>query len=596
MRYFLLSLGLVVWVAQATAQHLPASVQAIHTNLFEDSLGVYILTPQGTKAYEVKPDTFPTLSQMIGTRTGYKDGIEIDFHAPQLNGRLYYGFIPYGDGTFPYPVYVRRSPQIIGGKAQLPIRPLQGKYDMIGWEESGLGDLGYRIVDEAGNLLYDGKITFRYDKQADAFEAVPTFIEGPLRQLPPFANGYLLGFKRSAEPSAGRIHEWEQGFGERFAPANPDSFTFAYASDCRDNQGGGERNIFGVNAYTMKRIGALCANRGVAFLQFTGDMIDGYNASADIMRLQYANFKRSLEPYWGTFPIVCAPGNHEVYVRRFEDPQTQQVYMVDNFPYETNSSESLFAAEFVNPVMGPTSEDGSKYDPDPSVQNFPPYGETVYTYSYGNVAVVALNSNYWYTVIQRQVPHISGNIHAYIMDNQLQWLAGQLDSLEKDDRIRHVFVTCHTPLFPNGGHVRDDMWYGGDNSFRPYVAGKPVERGIIERRDEILDLLINKSTKVRATLTGDEHNYCRTHITEEMPRYPEGWDKPKLKLSRSIWQLNNGSAGAPYYAQEPTPWSGYTVGFTTQVALILLHINGEKIEVEVQNPDTLEEIDRFWLN
>jgi hypothetical protein len=93
------------------------------------------------------------------------------------------------------------------------------------------------------------------------------------------------------------------------------------------------------------------------------------------------------------------------------------------------------------------------------------------------------------------------------MDNQIKWLRETIAKLEKDRDIDHIFVTQHTPAFPNGGHSRDDMWYSGDNSKRPFIAGKPVDKGIIERRDEYLDILINESTKVVGMLTGDEHNY-----------------------------------------------------------------------------------------
>ena len=56
--------------------------------------------------------------------------------------------------------------------------------------------------------------------------------------------------------------------------------------------------------------------------------------------------------------------------------------------------------------------------------------------------------------------------------------------------------------------------------------------------------------------------------------------------------MNNGAAGAPYYAQEETPWSSAVSGFTTQNALVLFHIEGKRIEMVVLNPDTLEEVDR----
>lgn len=141
----------------------------------------------------------------------------------------------------------------------------------------------------------------------------------------------------------------------------------------------------------------------------------------------------------------------------------------------------------------------------------------------------------------------------------------------------------------------DDMWYGGNNDYRPYIAGKPVVKGIIERRDDLLDIIVNKTEKVVALLTGDEHNYCKTHITPDTNIYPEGWDKPRLKLKRSIYQVNNGAAGAPYYAQEVTPWTPNTTGFTTQNALVLIRVDGNKVNVEVLNPDTLDTVDAFIL-
>ena len=98
-----------------------------------------------------------------------------------------------------------------------------------------------------------------------------------------------------------------------------------------------------------------------------------------------------------------------------------------------------------------------------------------------------------------------------------------------------------------------------------------------------------------AILTGDEHNYCKTEIGPNTKIYKDDWDGKKLELSRTIYQVNNGAAGAPYYAQEQTPWTPYTTGFTTQNALVFFHIDGEKIKMEVRNPDTLELVDALDL-
>jgi len=60
-------------------------------------------------------------------------------------------------------------------------------------------------------------------------------------------------------------------------------------------------------------------------------------------------------------------------------------------------------------------------------------------------------------------------------------------------------------------------------------------------------------------------------------------------------QINNGAAGAPYYAQEKLPWSANCSGFTTQNALVLITVNGNHVTAVVKNPDTLEEVDKFTI-
>ena len=57
--------------------------------------------------------------------------------------------------------------------------------------------------------------------------------------------------------------------------------------------------------------------------------------------------------------------------------------------------------------------------------------------------------------------------------------------------------------------------------------------------------------------------------------------------------MNNGAAGAPYYAQRDVPWTPFTTGFTTQNAVCFFTVKGSKIKMVVVNPDTLEEIDEL---
>jgi len=245
------------------------------------------------------------------------------------------------------------------------------------------------------------------------------------------------------------------------------SFVFSYASDSRNGQGGGERNLYGANFYIMKKIFALNKFKDVAFMQFSGDLINGYLQDKREINLQYANWKRAVEPFAHYFPVYISMGNHESLTHYFQDSESMVGISVDKFPFDTESAEAVFASNFINPKNGPVSEDGAKYDPKSKSIDFPPYEENVFYYTYDNVAVVVMNSNYWYAPSTGAIPLSGGGLHGYIMDNQLDWLKSTIDVLEKNQNIDHVFLTQHTPFFPNGGHVADDMWYNGDNSYRP---------------------------------------------------------------------------------------------------------------------------------
>lgn len=601
-------------------------VPAVYSNIGSDEKGVF-LQIENKKLYAVPPNDTFQFTDLYSNITGTAKGLDLDFKFPDLNGTLYYGFINYKDGSYPQPVYFRESAPIKNGRTNIPIvQNLSGKYDMIGWEQSGQGILGYRIVNNEGTIIYDGKAAFTY--KDNLFNAVPTVIEGPfINKLS--HEGAVISFTTSTETKANIIvngksykskgarlqHEikiskldvetsypytlevGDFSFNFKFEtapmPGTGKKFTFAYGSDSRAGQGGGERNIFGTNAYIMKRISSLAKAENAKFVQFTGDLIDGYEISRERMNLQYANWKHAVESYWHYIPFIAGFGNHEAYSYFFKDNTTGQGYMIDHFPFDSDSGESLFQDNFVLPENGPGSEDGSKADPNSGKIDFPSYKESVYWYAYDNVAMVVLNSDYFYA--PQGMHYTSGNLHAYIMDNQLKWLKKTLNQLEKDDNIDHIFISLHTPFFPNGGHVKDDMWYNGDNRFRGVVNGKTLEMGIIQRRDQLLDLIVNNSTKTVASLTGDEHNYNMLTINDDMPRYPDGYSHPKLKLNRTFYQINNGAAGAPYYAQEKTPWMNNLRNFSTQNALVLIDVDGPKIKVRVKNPDTLELIDEYWL-
>ena len=619
--YSLLVALLATNIALAQQPRIPAS----YTNLAYNSTGQLYFEYRGEKyVAEEIADAF-SVEQFLGKPMGTETGVELDFG--NFNGTVTYGLIPYEKAPHPLPVY-RKTLPIEKGKVSINIKDdFKYPYDFVDWKENGYVSVGYRLSDEKGALWFDGVVAL---KGTGPFEVVPAIHEGPFVNSISDTSGIIwckttqpvkarleVNGKVYQDETATTFHKWtvdglipsrkydykvsygvlSQAYRFKTAPkkGSREAFVFGYTSDSRHATGGGERKVMGANAYIMKKMAALAYEKGANFIQFTGDMINGYLSNKEAQHLQYFNWKKSIEPFWHYMPFYVGMGNHEALGLIFRDENGRQRGFIDGFPYETASAEVVFAEAFVNPENGPESEDNNKYDPDLEQIDFPSYKENVFYYTHGNVAMIVLNSDYWYAPSLSRQPATGGGLHGYIMDNQLEWLRETILQLENDRDIDHIFVTQHTPVFPNGGHSRDDMWYSGDNSKRPFIAGKAVEKGIIERRDEYLDILLNDSKKVVGILTGDEHNYNWLKLTPEVPIYPDDYPYEKLSFSRPIYQINNGASGAPYYGQEVLPWSDFTQSFSVENALCLFYVSGEKITMRVYNPDTLNLIDEVEL-
>jgi hypothetical protein len=171
-----------------------------------------------------------------------------------------------------------------------------------------------------------------------------------------------------------------------------------------------------------------------------------------------------------------------------------------------------------------------------------------------------------------------GSPEGYILPDQLEWLKRELKSADRDETVRFVVLFAQEPLFPNGGHVRDTMWYHGNNNVRAWSldaqSGKlePMPKGMLEVRDELVRA-VAASPKVAAVLGGDEHNSHRTLIGPEVPIGDIRKDdqngngrieqqagepiSPLGDLGRSTWYIVSGGGGAPYYGEEETPWNRY---------------------------------------
>lgn len=607
--------------ARSQLKQVPGS----YSNIAYDAEGRLYFEKENKRYFADTTGPRYTLPRLLGSPEGTSNGILFDFG--DLQGSITYGMIPYGKAPHPLPVF-RFTEVLEQGKAEINIKEdFKYPYDFVGWSETGQFTIGYRLIDENGLILFDGEVSAT---GTGPFQVVPTLYEGPFvnhvqpnsvtisfeTSVPVLAH-VAVGGKKYADKGASTHHEitidgldpgtqytYIIGYGDlsqsyHFTTApqkgSRKPFVFAYTSDSRHATGGGERKLYGANAYITKKMAALAYSQGAAFIQFTGDMINGYLSTTEEQHVQLTNWKKSIEPFWHYIPVYVGQGNHEALGYIFRDEKGRPAAFIDKFPFATQSAEAVMQQAFVHPSNGPESEDGNKYDPDPNRVDFPSYKENVYYYIHDNVAMIVLNSDYWYAPTVQREPSTSGGLHGFLMDNQLQWLRNTIRDLENDPDIDHVFVTQHTPAFPNGGHSRDDMWYSGNNDPRPYIVGKPVDKGIIERRDEYLDILVNQSTKVVAILTGDEHNYNWLKLTNEVPIYPENYPFEKLDFSRPIYQINNGASGAPYYAQEKLPWSSFTQSFSVENAVCLIYIDGKRVTMKVLNPDTLNLVDEMVM-
>jgi hypothetical protein len=290
----------------------------------------------------------------------------------------------------------------------------------------------------------------------------------------------------------------------------------------------------------------------------------------------------------------------------------KNIVVLDRWPYETDSVEAVFADEMVNPQNGPDVADKRR----------PTYKENVYSFQYGPVRFIAFNNNYWlgrdyWTPTAPK--NTGGSPEGYIMEDQLNWIRKELKSAETDETVKYIILFAQEPVFPNGGHTKDCMWYNGDNNITAYTydssSGKVVreKKGIIDVRNE-LALMVAENKKVAAVLGSDEHSYHKILIDKNVPVGAPGSDdkngdgkicqenetcSPLKSLKYPVWYLTCGGAGAPYYSEDPTPWNTYWKNFkgtlpphtsqrgcyyySSQENIFIFSADKDKISVTVHN-------------
>jgi hypothetical protein len=604
--------------AFAQMSNQPAIPAVLH-NLSYNADGKLTMTHDGQTYIDTEKKDAYALSKLIGNPTGAATGIMLDIQKPGFNGSVAYGTYTDTD-QFPTVVFLPRDVKMVDGKATLDIQNVFTKAnDFFRFQDKQKGIIGYRVMDAAGKIVYEGRVAF---KGNGPYEVLPTIIEGPMvnelaadgcvisyETQVPVKTTISVGGKTFSDDAASTHHEikisglqadmaypYTVSYGDRvdnhtFKTAvkagSRKPFTFAFAAANRASTGGGEREFGGVNYQSSRAIMALAAMKNAVSMMTLGDFTTGGNPTEDGHQMEYANFKRAMEPWWSKMPVYTGFGDHEPNKKALLNAEKKVSKGIEVFPYATHSGEATFAKSFVNPKNGPESEDGASYDPNPAAQDFPTYKENVYHYQYDNVGFIVLNTEYWES---KDPSATSGCPEGYIMDQQVKWLKETLATMEKDATIDHIMVYNHGAVFPNGDHLPDAMWWNGNNTPRAWVAGKPLSKGAIERRDEILNACVNKSQKFLSFISGDEHNFSMLEVTPDMPMYLPDYAGTKLKLSRPFFNINSGGGGSAPYGLLPSPWSDRFKFFTAPPVLALIMVDGKSVTLNAMNSETFGDV------
>jgi hypothetical protein len=384
-----------------------------------------------------------------------------------------------------------------------------------------------------------------------------------------------------------------------------ETVSFAFTGDSREGSGGGEYEFMGINAHILEQLVNIAftyKTNGVKLFLFGGDMANGYTSSKEDFTMMHYAFKQIISSYWNKFPFYSVIGNHESLLRVFKNADKQ--LSLDRWPYDTDSSESMFAAHFFNPGNAPAVSDSRR----------PTYKGNVFSFTYGNIKFIGFNNNYWYS---SDPQNFGGSPEGYIMNDQLNWIKNEINAADVDDNIKFVILVAQEPVFPNGGHVSDAMWHNGNNNIKAYTYrnGKleGETKGIIDIRNELLSA-ITSSKKVAAVLTCHEHNYHKMLLTKNVPVGDTTKDDKNgngivceqnetcsaLNVKYPTYFITSGGAGAPYYSEEPNPWNTYlkNIGdpnnykFSSQYNILIFDELDSRLTLTVYNAYG-EEIDRI---
>jgi hypothetical protein len=319
----------------------------------------------------------------------------------------------------------------------------------------------------------------------------------------------------------------------RTAPAvnKPGSFKLVVYGDSRSGlEPDFDNRLNGVNYPVLNRLVNLAFQKDARFIMQTGDLFDGDTPDREDGALMYETHKKAIAQVNAFIPFYHSMGNH--------DARTPHIRLGRSGRYDPpspNSAEELWSEMLVLPANGPEPEFGH-----------PPFKENVYSFDYGQVHFIALNTDYFF-VRHDTVKYKYDGYENRVGGRQLEWLLNDLKSSSRKMKV----VYLHAAPYPAGGH-----------------KGSALDQ-FPAQRDSLWKIF--EAYNVDIVFAGHEHNYSRVKVDKSI----------NAQFRRSIFQITTGGAGAPTYAQDTTvTYLKNVVAFSRAYHYVLVTVEGRKIHVE----------------
>jgi len=237
----------------------------------------------------------------------------------------------------------------------------------------------------------------------------------------------------------------------------------------------------------------LLNNPDIKFVVFAGDMVNGHKHNPDRTKSELLHWKEVMAPVYN-HPNIVWPAIWPA---------------VGNHEIRNRKDEDNFREVFQDVYLNGTKEQKG----------------LSYSFDFEDSHFCIINTDAWYYGDLADTSDDRPDWH-YI--KYMNWLENDLKSARKRG-VKHIFTFSHEMPFPIGGHLRDGLPNLG---IRFTGEMDSTRQWYLKRSDKFWELM--QEYNADAHICGHEHTYGRQEVN-------------------GVYQVLNGSAGAPLYNFNPRP-------------------------------------------